>query len=197
VISLFKVSFSAFSAAAGSTGGTGGVAGGVTAVVAGGGAGGVTGGVAGGVTGGVAGGVAGGAAGGGAGGVTGGTAGGVAGGVTGSVVTGSLIALSFHRVGSFGLTCPSIYLLFCCQVDAPNAPPGAVLRGPRAPFQLSAFLFTLFRAATVWPHECPCPGSWNVFHSHQTLSLSLDTDPGVVPNQKQGAKPGLTHSAEA
>jgi hypothetical protein len=31
----------------------------------------------------------------------------------------------------------------------------------------------------------------------QTLALSLDTDPGVAPNQKQGAKPGLTHSAEA
>jgi hypothetical protein len=34
-------------------------------------------------------------------------------------------------------------------------------------------------------------------HSLQTLALSLDTDPGVALNQKQGAKSGLTHSAEA
>jgi hypothetical protein len=143
VISLFKVSFSTFSAAAGSTGGAGGVAGGVTGGVAGGVAGGVTGGTAGGVAGGVtggAGGVAGGVAGV-AGGVTGGVVGGVAGGVTGSVVTGSLIALSFHRVGSFGITCPSIYLLLCCQVDTPNSPPGTVFRAPRPPFQHFSFSF--------------------------------------------------------
>jgi hypothetical protein len=34
-------------------------------------------------------------------------------------------------------------------------------------------------------------------HSLQALALSLDTDPGVALNQKQGAKSGLTHSAEA
>jgi hypothetical protein len=34
----------------------------------------------------------------------------------------------------------------------------------------------------------------------ESVSLStrtLDTEPGVVPTQKQGAKPVLTHSAEA
>ena len=36
-----------------------------------------------------------------------------------------------------------------------------------------------------------------MFHSHQTLALALDTDPGVDSNQKQGAKRVLTHSAEA
>jgi hypothetical protein len=36
-----------------------------------------------------------------------------------------------------------------------------------------------------------------MFHSHRTLALALDTDPGVVPNQKQGAKQVLTHINEA
>ena len=40
-----------------------------------------------------------------------------------------------------------------------------------------------------------------MFHSHRTLALALalalDTDPGVVPIQKQDAKRVLTHSAEA
>jgi hypothetical protein len=36
-----------------------------------------------------------------------------------------------------------------------------------------------------------------VFHSNRTLVLALDTDPGVDPNQKQGARPGLRHINEA
>jgi hypothetical protein len=66
-------------------------------------------------------------------------------------------------------------------------------------FQLFSFSFSpslsLSRAPTAWPHECPCTGRWNLFHSPQTLAL--DTDPGVVPNQKQGAKRGLVHINEA
>jgi hypothetical protein len=34
-----------------------------------------------------------------------------------------------------------------------------------------------------------------MFHSHRTLALAID--PGVVPNQKQGAKRVLTHINEA
>jgi hypothetical protein len=67
-------------------------------------------------------------------------------------------------------------------------------RAPPAPF--SAFPFSTFSFSFTLPvhdtvHECPCPGAWNMFHSPQTLALALDTDPGVVPNQKQGAKRGL------
>jgi hypothetical protein len=69
-------------------------------------------------------------------------------------------------------------------------------------FSISAFSslspsLSLPRAPTVLVHECPCTGRWNLFHSHRTLALSLDTDPGVVPNQKQGAKPVLTHINES
>ncbi len=67
-------------------------------------------------------------------------------------------------------------------------------------FSPSPSYYSLPRAATAWPHErctnvheCPCTGRWNLFHSHRTLVLALDTDPGVVPNQKQGAKRVLKH----
>ncbi len=51
---------------------------------------------------------------------------------------------------------------------------------------------------TVWVHEVsPCAGCLDVFHSNRTLVLALDTDPGVDPNQKQGARPVLRHMNEA
>ncbi len=60
---------------------------------------------------------------------------------------------------------------------------------------LSAFLsLSLSRAPTVWVHVVsPCAGCLDVFHSNRTLVLALDTDPGVDPNQKQGARPVLRH----
>ncbi len=50
----------------------------------------------------------------------------------------------------------------------------------------------------VCPDEVsPCAGCLDVFHSNRKLVLALDTDPGVDPNQKQGARPVLRHMNEA
>lgn len=160
MISLFKVSFSAFNAAAGSTGGTGGVVGGAG------------GGVTGGVTGGVAGGVTGGAAGGVAGGVTGG----VAGGVTGSGVTGSLIA-SFLSSDRFVRANMPLYI---STVLLPSSPfsrrllvPFRAFRAPFSAFQLSHFSFFL----SLPLHCAHCVGARTATLQRR---VNIDASSGIV-----------------
>jgi hypothetical protein len=58
-------------------------------------------------------------------------------------------------------------------------------------FQFSVFSFSFYPPplfTRAYAQFCHCTGSWNVFHSLQTLALALDTDPGVEPNQKQKNK---------
>ncbi len=64
-----------------------------------------------------------------------------------SGVTGSLITLSFHRVGSFGPTCPSYIYCFVAKFTPFALPSGAVLRVPPPFFQHFSFSFPLSPSA--------------------------------------------------
>ena len=67
-------------------------------------------------------------------------------------------------------------------------------------FQLSAFNFP-FSAfdfpLSVWCTNVIAQDDGMCFTLSRRWALALDTDPGVVPNQKQGAKRGLRHKNEA